>query len=63
MKVEYQAASGEEDVYVDSHDAIHGVPRLGESVQAGGRKYHVVDVIWRPQVDTVHVVLKKRSLT
>ena len=61
MKVEYQAASGEEDVYVDSHDAIHGVPRIGESVHAGWYQYRVVDVIWRPQVGTVHVILLKKT--
>jgi len=60
MKVNYQATHGEDDVWLDAHDVIHGVPRIGESVH-GHLQYQVVDVIWRPQDDTVHVVLKKKG--
>ena len=62
MKVRYEAANGEKDIWINEHDVIHGihgVPRIGESVHGGhgDLRYRVVDVIWRPQDDTVSVVL------
>lgn len=62
--VVYQAARGEDDVWIEAHDVGQGIPRIGESVSGvlNRLQYHVVDVIWRHRDEAVFVVLKKKIL-
>ncbi len=57
MRVYYQAVQGEDDVWIDDHDAVHGVPRIGDSVHCR-LQYRVVDVIWKPRDGVVSVILE-----